>query len=157
MSKIEFTEQYPWASVFLWSSGISIGVSFLMWLRVDYADTLLSSKADEMIYFMPHILIIIFGAILGILNKNNKDNRINLTQQPFLSVWMGVLIFSVTLSLWTARPNHFVSDRLYIDDVFSNMALSFLIALFWIVIPFFIGYSVTRFIQYVINYRYRKK
>jgi hypothetical protein len=145
-------------SIFLWSFGIALGVFFLMLLRIKYLDPYLNDTTDQILFFAPHFFIIIIGAILGKLNsKDSLTSSLRLTQQPFLSMWSGTLIFSVTFALWVARPNHFVQGRSYISDVFSNTILSFFIALFWIVVPFFIGYSLTKFIQYAINYMCHKK
>lgn len=152
--------QRDWTSIFLLGFVIAFGAFFLVWLRIEYLDLSSNPAMEEILYFMPHIIMIISGAILGILIRDNPDNqnlRLSFIRQPFLSVWIGALAFSIAFSLWTARPNHFMSNRSYISDAFSGLILSFLVSVVWIVIPFFIGCSVTKFIQYTINSMHNKK
>lgn len=148
-------------SIFLWGLGIASVDLFFTWLRTNYLDLSLNPTMGEVLYFMPHISAIIFGGIVaGMTTQSNQYSRrlrLNPFQQPFSSVWIGALIFSIAFSLWTARSNHFMSNRSYLVDAFSGLILSLLISVFWIVIPFFIGYLVTTFIQYVINFMHHKK
>lgn len=146
-------ERRSWTSILLWSFGITFAVLLFLWLRVNDINLLANFKANDNIYLLPYVPAFIFGSIMGIVVRNRYNNcfNVNFLQQPFLSLWISIFIFSITFALWSARPNHLMLRRSYIADVFSHIIFSFFLALFWIFIPFLIGYSMTKLFQCAIN------
>ena len=156
----QFMEQRNLISIFLGGLGIAIIALFFLWLRVSdinlFPESQLSSKV---IYFLPYILILVFGSIMGGFIKNKYNNKFNLhfLQQPFLSLWIAVVIFIIVSSLWFARPNHFVENGTYLADLFSHVAMATLFSVVQIVLPFFAGYSLTKIVQHAVSYTSPKR
>lgn len=153
-------EQRNLISIFLGGFGIAIIVLFFLWLRVNDINSSSEIRlSSEVIYFLPYIFVLTFGSIMGVLTQNKYNHNFNLhfLQQPFLSLWVAVVIFITVSSLWLARPNHFVENRTYLADLFSNVVILLPLSVVQIIFPFFVGYSLTKIVQRVTNYAHPKK
>jgi hypothetical protein len=142
-------EQRNLISIFIGGFGIAIIVLFFLWLRVNDINLFPESRSSsDVIYFLPYILVLAFGSIMGgfIKNKYNHEFNLHFLQRPFLSLWVAVVIFIAVSSLWFARPDHFVENRTYLADVFSNVVILLPLSVVQIIFPFFIGYSLTKII-----------
>lgn len=153
-------KKYNWTSILLWSFGIALLIFALIWLRIGYLDPYLNDNTDTILFGMPHILMASWGAIIGFSLLNNNKVSLAPIRYPFLTLLLAVIFFDIIFSFWGAYIDHHLNldpNRSYIFSViYFSIGYSW-VALMWIMMPFLIGYFMTKFVRYAINYMCCKK
>lgn len=144
MTSMEFRKR---TKIILWGAGISAVPLLFGFGAGSDIQTRGYSFLGEIVYFSPYLVVFLFGGILGWLTYKMHDDSGKSSDfgWPFRSLLVAVILFDGILAFWSARPDHFVQGRTYLADVFSQMMMLSLVALFQIVLPFIFGYSIMRF------------
>lgn len=123
--------------IFLWGICIALVVFAITLFRV-YLD--LSLDEDQIVYFLPMVLIGTWGMCSGALWKDGVSNAtLFSTKFLFLVFIVTVLSFSFIVAVWGSVVES-IKVGSFIERFGGYAAMGFLGSFIYIIFPFFIGY-----------------